>query len=871
MKARGDIRFRTWTAFLLASALTLCQATSQQVPQIHVSVNQAQVFVGDSVLLTVLISGARNIEDPTIPNVDGLDVSAPQRSSENSVSIVNFQKTESFRTSFIYQLTPRRTGAFSLGPITARVMGQSLAHPPVTFSALGGEVQNFVLMELKSTRDTVLVDEPFVVTFSLLIKRIPGPYKNHDPLHPENPPQVVLSYLDNCPEGLVGPDIKPLLQNALINNSQEPGFKLNNYTVRNDPFSMFSLGSLSQSREATFKLNRAEVRRDNIDYFEYTLALQYRADREGRYTFEGPLFKGHVILAVDQAGRISTRPIMATGQVLTVDVTPPPTEGRPDSFIGSIGTSLVARATLDTQTCNVGDPLILTIDIGGDISLKNMEPPKLGKQEAFVRRFRVVDDSVQTESRAQGKTYRYTIRSKEAGTYELAPIEISYYDTARREYRVVHTAPIPFRAQKVADVADDWILNQSTNRTSQALISNSDWHLVAPMTASPEGAVPDSIINIRQHAVMASAGFLVFILAHIASLIRKALRHIRFGGRHRTAGRYACRALKQLSTDENTAEMLVSIRHILGTFLKEKYRLSSPPQTPADIERLLSAQASVSREAAEAFIQHYQKIFNTQFSSQNDDLDVTNLRDTALDIMARMEPRRPRSAKSAQAIMLVLAAAASLSARADDVSLEQRFIWDEASSALSHARTPAEFATAAALHRKMLQAGVVNGPALYNMGTALLKAEQYKDAIDAFHRAERYMGSSLNIRRNMAIAAAQGSQGGAEKLSWMRVPLFWHYELSGQLRISIAACAFSVFWLALLLHRGGAPSTGRPFLILSLLVFSVFGTSGLATWHAEQTSRQADRTRAETLAAPPPSPRENPSTPGATHAGGIEL
>jgi hypothetical protein len=834
MMIRRNIPLRFTTTLLMALLWSTIYAIAQK-PGIEVQLDREAVFIGDTATLIVTLSGGRGIPKPTVPQIDGLDISLVADQPGHVVSIVNFKKIESFSRKLVYRVVPQREGTFQIGPVKANVQGRPLVHKGVSLKAHGEEEQDLVFLELSSTRKTVLVDEPFQINFTVLIKRISGYYQNHDPIHPERAPHLTLSFLDGMPDGLVQPDIGAILQKALVGNSNTSGFRVNDFTVRNDPFSMFSIDPLSRSRNATFRFPRQTVQRASGLFYAYVLKLEYRADNEGRYTFKAPAFKGDVIISADSGGRVQTRPIMARGTDLTIEVTPPPLEGRPKSFIGVIGSNLTARASLDTQTCNVGDPLTLTLEIDGDISLKNMEPPELDQQAELTRRFRVYTDSIQTESRATGKTYRYTIRPKEHGTYELPSINIAYFNAQKRKYHVVTTEPIPFRAQKVAEIASDWVLSESTNRASRLLVSNTGAATPAPMTIVTRGAVPDRIFDPSLHLGLAAIGPTCCLLSLLFLGSRRATKRLHFGGKRRNAAR---RAIGRLQSDA-ASDQSAPVPDVLADYLKTRLRLDQVPQTPAEISSVLTSQPHVDDDIGREFVQTFEKAFNAQFSQQIAPSDAPASIESAIEIITRFEKRlaKPRRGQARTIAVFILTmhtvVPASLAA---GLSIEHQFMWDEANTALARARTPAEFLEASGRYETMLAAGVINGPVLYNLGTARLQAKQHAEALDALNRAERYAGTSRDIVRNMSIAASESLNDGDAALSWWRIPFFWHFALSGHIRFSIAAAAFSLCWLAFLFLRFGAVGVGRPLLALALLAFAVFGTSALITLYAEQTA-----------------------------------
>ncbi|MFC1498761.1 tetratricopeptide repeat protein [Verrucomicrobiota bacterium] len=164
---------------------------------------------------------------------------------------------------------------------------------------------------------------------------------------------------------------------------------------------------------------------------------------------------------------------------------------------------------------------------------------------------------------------------------------------------------------------------------------------------------------------------------------------------------------------------------------------------------------------------------------------------------------------------------------------EQQFIWNEANTKMASAHTAEQFREAAVAYQKLVDIGVKNGLLFYNLGTALMMAEQYKDAMQTLLRAERYMGSNWDIKRNMLICSAGGTKEITPSLQWYRFPLFWHFGLSIQTRINVMILAFAAFWLALIFRILGFGRISKPLVILTLIVFMLFGSSVATSLHQE--------------------------------------
>ena len=173
-----------------------------------------------------------------------------------------------------------------------------------------------------------------------------------------------------------------------------------------------------------------------------------------------------------------------------------------------------------------------------------------------------------------------------------------------------------------------------------------------------------------------------------------------------------------------------------------------------------------------------------------------------------------------------------------DSASERHFIWNEANAAMMAAHAPEDFLRAAADYQKLVDLGVRNAPLFYNLGTALLGAGQYADAVSVLLRAERYGGSQPDIDRNLLVAIARRDQLKEPALPWYRFALFWHYRLPFATRALLAAAAFSGIWLALSLRRIGAQRGGRLLLVAALTLFVVFGSSVATSLQQEVNARR---------------------------------
>ncbi len=180
---------------------------------------------------------------------------------------------------------------------------------------------------------------------------------------------------------------------------------------------------------------------------------------------------------------------------------------------------------------------------------------------------------------------------------------------------------------------------------------------------------------------------------------------------------------------------------------------------------------------------------------------------------------------------------------------EAAFLWEEANNHMAQARDAEAFRLAAGSYRELTENGVRNGHLFYNLGTAQTLGQQHDEAIESLLRAERFMGSSPEIRRNLqlAIEGKRGEDGAQAALPWYRPLLFWHYGLATRTRATVALAAFAAFWMLLSLRLLGLRAGTPPLIAVTVAVVIVFGSSAAMSLHQETQAEQAAAVRAQLM------------------------
>jgi len=296
-------------------------------------------------------------------------------------------------------------------------------------------------------------------------------------------------------------------------------------------------------------------------------------------------------------------------------------------------------------------------------------------------------------------------------------------------------------------------------------------------------------------------------------------------------------------------------------YIADRFSVEAKALTPSDARRVLSEATFQDPQALE-LCSIFERYFNADFAGSVESAS-TMARDaaTAIEIIghvekilremrvSRQKDHHPRGSAVLSAILLAALALAEFSSAADTTeTLRNRFMWNAAQARTIASRSQDEFAAAAQSYDSLLESGMHNGALFYNYGVTLLLSGQPAKAFRAFLRAERYLGVNWCIRRNMRIAVAGESRDVYPSLPWHRIPLFWHYGLRAETRMTTACFASLGIWVALLLRLGGFVHSYRRLMAISVALLILFGSSVLTT--IQQESKADALSRIPTCAPP---------------------
>ncbi|MHC4212087.1 MAG: BatD family protein, partial [Planctomycetota bacterium] len=137
-------------------------------------------------------------------------------------------------------------------------------------------------------------------------------------------------------------------------------------------------------------------------------------------------------------------------------VLPLPDQGKPKEFYGLVGRYTISASAEPTQV-SVGEPITLTIRIGGNKYLKAVRWPEFEKIAPMAKNFKIPSEHSPAVVRGDVKVFTQTIRANNDKVIEIPPIPLAYFDADKGRYTTAKTKAIklvvdPTRILTTADL-----------------------------------------------------------------------------------------------------------------------------------------------------------------------------------------------------------------------------------------------------------------------------------------------------------------------------------------------------------------------------------------------------------------------------------
>ena len=820
------MRRRPLAVPLAALLAALAAATARgAAPALEATVSAKEILAGDTFTITVSYSGEGSPAPvPVFENPDAAHLFRPTFSQSHSW----INGVSSSSVVWTYEAAPEGEGEVRFGEVRVNVGGRQFAAPVPVVRVVPPAPQPHVRLSLVSDRAEALVGETFTVTLAVDVRRPELSDRRElaaHPLVPNRPPHLDLPLFSGADFGPCRPDADP---GAILQDMFDPsatGFRINDFAARTGD--LFDMGR----RPAVFAPRRGAFEENGTNYVRYAFSLPMRATGEGSCSFPAARFRGSVVVAGDDGRASVSRDLAAFSNPLEVRVVPPPEEGRPKGWFGGLGSDFAPEVSLDVQHCVQGDPLKLTLSLRGLRPSETLRAPDLFANLELAADFR---QYAEPERRDEDGTPRfvYRIRPTSAGSLEIPPLALPYFDVESRAYRTVRTDPVAVRADP-APGFDAGALAAAGVTNALVVPPPRAADLPSALSFDPAAAAPRPPFPLSAFLAALLVPPALFALAWGVAAGRRARRSV---GASLRRGSAPARAASRMRSARTPQEALDAVRSLL----RDRYGEDVPGLTPGDVAERLSAHGIDAAPAAElgALLQ---AAFDESFRP-------------GADPAAAIRPRRRRLAallSGLRALVLCagLFAAAAPARAAERAAAPPDFLWRQTCSLAARARETEDFLAVARLQRELLDAGAGNAVLLHDHGICLLLADRPAEALDALLRAEALCGATPELEHDLALAygtldrartesahekapAAPGPRRAVRpRLPWHRTPLFWHHRAPLSVRRRALAAAWTLLWAALFALRfAPAPArrvrrAARVVLAVALLACALLATS----------------------------------------------
>ena len=298
------------------------------------------------------------------------------------------------------------------------------------------------------------------------------------------------------------------------------------------------------------------------------------------------------------SSQVRYRRFMVASEPLELEVLPLPQQDKPAQFYGLVGQYTISASATPTKV-NVGDPITLTVKIGGSKYLKPVQWPALEQEPALAANFKIPSQKASPTIDSGFKVFTQTIRANNDQVTEIPPIPLAYFDAEQGRYVTAKTEPIKL------EVAPTKILTNADLEGSDFAPINREIEAIRKgLSANYEALDTLDDMSFSPLAALGSPGYAVLwavpLLGLVSSFLVKTFSHTSPEKAAARRRRQACgKALGQLkklvSTEEKQQnEQLVSI---MKNYIGEKFDKTAGSLTPDECYDAIIAATQDSQSA----------------------------------------------------------------------------------------------------------------------------------------------------------------------------------------------------------------------------------------------------------------------------------
>ena len=529
---------KTWLtyAFIFSAVMIISSSAAGEV-RVFAQVNtEEEIYAGDNFNYHIIIEGDNKAADVDLSALAQYEPrSAGNKDySETSIRIINGKTTQTVKKQFVmsYSLLAPKAGQIQLPPVNINVDGTIYKTAPITVNITDAETTDNLELQVSLSKQKCFVGEAVLLTVKFYISTEIGDFQLNIP-------------------AFNGDDF-------YIEDYDKPNPQAKQFQLRNGIAVNVSQNRLTYKGKETILLSFSKILIPKNPGLIELAPSEVSADvvvGQGRRSFFG----------VDK----KYKRFMARSDLLTLEVLPLPQENQPNDFYGLVGNYKISALAEPTKVY-MGDPITLTIKIGGNDYLKPVQWPRLEQIPEMAENFKIPSEKSSPTIENGFKVFTQTIRPIKNDVKTIPSIPLAFFDVDKGLYVVEKTKPIsldviPAKLLTASDMqGGDFVpMNKEVEVIKKGLSANYDG---LDVLRNQKFSVAGAIIAPGYLAVWALP-MLILIVSISAKLITHTTPEKEAAKRRRGACRKSIAVIKKIrfanASDKN--EMLaLAMRQYVG-------------------------------------------------------------------------------------------------------------------------------------------------------------------------------------------------------------------------------------------------------------------------------------------------------------------
>ncbi|MHC4642632.1 MAG: BatD family protein [Planctomycetota bacterium] len=521
------------------------------------------IYVGENFVYNIIIDGDNK---PGQVNLTALAKYNPQSAgnrdvSQTSINIVNRKTTQKIIKRYImsYSLQAKQEGQIRLPTVAVTLGGKTYQTNPVQLDILKPGMTDKLDLEVTLSEQRCYVGQPVILTAKFYVSADIGDFQFNIPAFSSD-----AFFIED-------PDVSNQQVKQFRLSTGMTVFASQSRVVHKNQDSIL----LSFSKVLIPKYSgKIEIGKSSVSANVVVGRARPRDSAFGDFGFFG--------------SRKQYKRFMVSSPSKTLTVLALPEEAKPAGFYGLVGRYMISASATPTKV-NVGDPITLTIKIGGSEYLTSVQWPALEQIPELAMNFKIPSQKSSPAIQNGLKVFTQTIRANNDKIAAIPPIPLAYFDSDKGEYVIAKTEPIkldvePTKILTNADVEGrDFVpVNKEVEAIKKGLSANYEGpDVLRNMSFSPLGAA------VNPHYVFLWAvPLLGLISSSLIKLFMQTSPEKAALKRKRSAPGKALRQLKKITSaaPQQRQELLASI---MKQYIGERFDRTAGSLTADDCHKAI--------------------------------------------------------------------------------------------------------------------------------------------------------------------------------------------------------------------------------------------------------------------------------------------